>query len=82
MSLYLIENLIHPLPISPLYKEKVVLQKRWEKHPTYKGVEVCGEWLDFQQFACWYYENSVDNSIKYEIDKDIYKEKVVLHNLK
>mgnify|MGYP007025234285 CR=1 FL=1 len=21
--------------------------------------------------ACWYYENSVDNSIKYEIDKDI-----------
>lgn len=46
-------------------------KNRWENHPTYKGVEVCGEWLDFQQFACWYYENSVDNSIKYEIDKDI-----------
>lgn len=42
------------------------------KKPTYKDCEVCEEWLNYQNFAKWYYENYY--KIKNEtmcLDKDI-----------
>ena len=38
-----------------------------------KGVEVCNEWLNFQNFAAWYEEQSKwnTNNYKLELDKDI-----------
>lgn len=41
-------------------------------HPTYKGCEVCKEWLNFQNFYKWYNENfySVDDYVMC-LDKDI-----------
>ena len=46
--------------------------KYQEKYPTYKGTEVCKEWLNFQNFAKWYYEYyyEVEND-RVELDKDI-----------
>ena len=43
-----------------------------EKYPTYKDVCVVNEWLNFQNFAKWYYDNvySIPNE-RMEIDKDI-----------
>ena len=51
-------------------------KKKAKGYPTYKDVEVCKEWLDFQNFAKWCYEQkgftSTDNSGKvFAIDKDI-----------
>lgn len=45
-------------------------------NPTYKGVEVCEEWLNFQNFAKWCYDqkffNAKDkNGRCYDIDKDL-----------
>lgn len=47
--------------------------KTQERQPTYKGVSVCQEWLNFQNFAEWYEgELSVLNpEVSYQIDKDI-----------
>ena len=47
-----------------------------ETNPTYVGVSVCGDWLEFQNFAKWYYENPfstyVDGSDRsYHLDKDL-----------
>ncbi len=39
-----------------------------KKHPTYKDVEVCDDWLNFQIFAEWFDKNYI---IDYEIDKDL-----------
>lgn len=44
--------------------------------PTYKNVEVCEEWLNFQNFADWFYSQehsrSVDDDgIFYTLDKDV-----------
>jgi hypothetical protein len=36
--------------------------------PTYKNVEVCKEWHNFQNFAKWYEDNYVEG---WELDKDI-----------
>lgn len=43
-----------------------------EKYPTYKDVSIVDEWLNFQTFAKWYYDNiyCVPNE-RMEIDKDI-----------
>lgn len=43
-----------------------------EKYPTYKDASIVDEWLDFQTFAKWYYDNIyyVPNE-RMEIDKDI-----------
>lgn len=43
-----------------------------EKYPTYKDVNIVDEWLNFQTFAEWYYDNiyHVPNE-RMEIDKDI-----------
>lgn len=40
--------------------------------PTYKGCTVCDEWLNYQVFAKWYYDNyyEIDNEIM-NLDKDI-----------
>ena len=45
-------------------------------HPTYKNVEVCDEWLNFQNFAEWCnsqdFLHYTDNTGKYyQLDKDI-----------
>lgn len=42
------------------------------KRPTYKGCTVCDEWLNYQVFAKWYYENyyELENEIT-NLDKDI-----------
>lgn len=47
-----------------------------ECKPTYVEVSVCSEWLNFQNFAKWYYKNSfstyVDSSDRsYHLDKDL-----------
>jgi hypothetical protein len=42
------------------------------KHPTYIGCTVCDEWLNFQVFAKWWYENYYEiEGERTEIDKDI-----------
>ena len=42
-----------------------------EKYPSYKGVIVCEEWHNFQNFYRWYIENHKDYMNKWHIDKDI-----------
>ena len=37
--------------------ERCYSERCQEKHTSYKGCEVCEEWLNFQNFARWYYEN-------------------------
>ena len=47
-------------------------KKYQEKYPTYKNCEVCEEWLCFQNFAKWYYENYYEiKDEKMCLDKDI-----------
>ena len=46
--------------------------KYQEKEPTYKYCEVCNEWLNFQNFAKWYYDNYYEiKNQKMHLDKDI-----------
>lgn len=47
-----------------------------DKFPTYKDVEVCKEWYNFQNFAEWCYSQKFfntkdDNGRAYQLDKDI-----------
>ena len=43
-----------------------------EKYPTYKDCIICDEWMCYQNFAEWYYNNYYTiNNEKMEIDKDI-----------
>lgn len=62
-----------------LKKEKVLVtwfgmlrrcynEKEREKHPSYKGCSVAGEWHNFQNFAQWFYENYIEG---FHLDKDI-----------
>lgn len=51
-------------------------KKYHKKRPTYENVIVCSEWLNFQNFAEWYYKqpffNAKDyNGKPYQLDKDI-----------
>ena len=46
------------------------------RYPTYKDVTVCSEWLNFQNFAEWFYnqefsEAKDEKGNKYHLDKDI-----------
>lgn len=46
---------------------------KWKsKNPTYEKCEVCNDWLNYQNFANWFYQNyySIDNE-KMNLDKDI-----------
>jgi len=36
-----------------------------------RGVSVCEEWLNFQNFAKWYHENKPKHDDDWEVDKDI-----------
>ncbi len=38
------------------------------KHPTYRGCEICEDWFNFQIFGDWFDANYVDG---WELDKDI-----------
>lgn len=52
-------------------------EKFHKKRPTYKDCEVCDEWLCFQNFAKWYYENYYEvGNEKMCLDKDI----LIKHN--
>ena len=47
-------------------------KKRQEKYPTYKGCKVCDEWLNFQNFAEWFYKNYYEiPGEQMHLDKDI-----------
>ncbi len=48
--------------------ERCYDEKSLEKHPSYKGVIVCEEWHNFQNFAKWYEGNYVEG---WHLDKDI-----------
>ena len=39
-----------------------------ERNPLYKNIEICEEWLNFQNFAKWFKKNYINNC---ELDKDI-----------
>lgn len=39
--------------------ERAYCKKYHKKRPTYENVIVCGEWLNFQNFAEWYYKRSL-----------------------
>lgn len=39
--------------------------------PSYIGCTVCDEWLEFQAFAKWFYDNHPQDGEKYHLDKDI-----------
>ena len=46
--------------------------KLHEKFPTYKNCKVCNEWLNYQNFAEWYYNNYYEiEEQKMCLDKDI-----------
>lgn len=42
-----------------------------KKQPTYVGCSVCPEWLDFQNFAEWFYSQPNHEDSSYALDKDI-----------
>ncbi len=44
---------------------------RQKINPTYIGCTVCNDWLNFQVFAEWYYNNYPNDGGKYDLDKDI-----------
>lgn len=47
-------------------------EKRQDKNPTYKGVKVCEEWHNFQNFAAWYEKNYKPEIMQgWHLDKDI-----------
>lgn len=47
-------------------------EKYQEKYPTYKGVSVCKEWHDFQNFADFYHKNNPKiDGVKFQLDKDL-----------
>ena len=56
--------------------ERCYDEKYHNKYPTYKDVEVCDEWLNFQNFAEWceskhHFHLKDVNGRSYQLDKDI-----------
>lgn len=45
-----------------------------------KGVTVCNEWLNFQNFAKWYEENHPKDGKEYQLDKDINSGEVKIYS--
>lgn len=41
-----------------------------ERNPTYKGCTVCEEWLSYQNYAKWFWDNYIED---WHVDKDILK---------
>lgn len=42
-----------------------------KNQPTYAECEVCEEWLNYQNFAQWYYNHKLKEGVKWELDKDL-----------
>ena len=42
-----------------------------KEHQTYKGCTVCNDWLNYQNFAKWFYDNFDFNNKSYCLDKDM-----------
>lgn len=42
-----------------------------KRQPAYAECEVCEEWLNYQNFAKWYYSHELEDGIKWELDKDL-----------
>lgn len=43
-----------------------------QKHrPTYEKSEVSGDFLNFQKFASWFTDQTIDEAIEYQLDKDL-----------
>ncbi len=57
------------------YTEAQILRR-----PTYRNVTVCKEWLNFQTFAKWFYDNypknTKDSELVYNLDKDLLQQNV------
>ena len=52
--------------------ERCYSEKYKNKYSTYEGCIVCEEWLNFQNFAKWFYENYYEiEGERIELDKDI-----------
>ena len=53
--------------------ERCYSEEFHDKHPTYTGCTVCDDWLNYQNFAAWYYDNFYDcfNGDRMCLDKDI-----------
>ena len=52
--------------------ERCYCEKALEKHACYKGVTVCEEWHNFQNFAKWFEENyNTEYMEGWQLDKDI-----------
>lgn len=52
--------------------ERCYDEKRHKNHPTYADCYVCKEWLNFQNFAEWFYKHYYEcNGEKMCLDKDI-----------
>lgn len=50
---------------------RVYRENSLKKRPLYQAITVCDEWLNFQNFAKWYYENLINTDEEIHIDKDI-----------
>lgn len=52
--------------------ERCYFEKNKDLHKAYYGIcEVCDEWLNFQNFACWYKSKEYDVPERLHLDKDI-----------
>lgn len=50
--------------------QRCFCSKFQKSRPTYKGCTVCSEWLNFQNFAEWFYANYPNDGNSYHLDKD------------
>lgn len=53
--------------------ERCYSDKFHERQPTYKNYSVCDEWLNFQNFAEWFYRNEYSNK-GFQISKELLSE--------
>ena len=51
--------------------ERCYCEKRRHRTKAYVKCEVCKEWLNFQNFAEWFYKNHYDCNERLHVDKDI-----------
>lgn len=69
------KNGIHYAQYSVWYAllERCYKEATRKKYPSYEGCTVCEEWLNFQNFSQWYYDNIYDSGDggRMHIDKDI-----------
>lgn len=63
----------HKLEHSVWYSmlERCYKQEYKDWKPTYETVTVCGDWLNFQNFATWYNNQKFAGVADYQLDKDI-----------